>query len=103
MRRLRARPLGAWLRDPRAWILGYGLLNTLVLLMLIGYALFNSRQVLPLLPGLAHMILTKLFQGTLTLADFPGKALTVLAIYGWLLRIGVGRVLRARKRPVAAG
>lgn len=99
LRRLQSRPLTTWLRDPRIWVLAYGLLNSLLLGLLVGYALLNSRRVLPVLPELAHTILSKLHQGNLTLADFPSKALTVLAVYGWLLRMAVGRILRTRRRP----
>ncbi|QKG59107.1 hypothetical protein GKZ68_20715 (plasmid) [Hymenobacter sp. BRD128] len=100
LRRAWARPLAERLRDRRAWVLLYGLLNTSLLLTLLAYALYHSRQVLPQLPALGHTIVSKLFQGTLTLADLPGQALTVLAVYGWLLRKAAGRVLRARRRPV---
>lgn len=96
LRRLRERPLRERARDPRSWVLFYGLLNTVLLVGLMSYALASSGQVLHQLPGLAHTLLTKLSEGTLTLADFPVQLLTVLAIYGWLLRTVMARVLRAR-------
>jgi putative peptide zinc metalloprotease protein len=96
---------GRWpasLHGRRAWLVAYGVFNPLLLVGFLTYALSTSGHAILHFPGLAHTLLTKLFSGSLTAADFSSQVLTVLAFYSWLLRWGGLRLLSRRRQLVKA-